>query len=124
MASFSVLALSHGTRPKTSCLPSGDQPGSSSFWFSESISCGVPPCADIKKILQSGPARLSTYAICVLSGDQRGRKAETGGDVSCRRSLPSTPLRHKGPSETYTTHLPSREESNSPAEIPPINGTK
>src|SRR5882724_1466256 len=95
MVIFSPASLSKGGRPKTICLPSGDQLASLCCRCSESISCGVPPSADIRKILYWRPGCVSTYAICVPSGDQRGRKGETGGDVSCRRELPSTRLRQR-----------------------------
>src|SRR5260370_1646584 len=120
MTIFSAAPGINGTRPKTITLPSGDQPASDWYSFSDSSSFGVPPSADISMIFQGPPACVSVNAISVPSGDHRGKKAVSGAYVSCRRSLPSMRLRHRFPSgyETYVTHLPSLEKSTCPAEIP------
>src|SRR6516225_3250962 len=81
----------------------------------------LPPSAGTTNILRG----LSVNRICFPSGDQRGSWAFTGGNVNCSRSLPSNLLRQRldAGNVVYTTHWPSRETSNSPAEIPPRNGT-
>src|SRR6476646_2729797 len=56
------------------------------------ITCSrVPPFVETINILRG----TSVNRICFPSGDQRGSWAFTGGNVNCRRPLPSNLLRHR-----------------------------
>ena len=73
---------SHGMSANTMELPSAVQVGSPWFTLSEEISCGVPPCALTTKIFHGLPGWDAMKAIRVPSGDQRGRCAFIGTNVS------------------------------------------
>src|SRR6266851_4252779 len=83
---------------KPSVVPSGDQEGSFSSDCAEVIATGEPPSAEMKKIFQGLPGVSATKAMVFPSGDQWGRVAIMEPYVSCRRSLPSSLLRHSAPS--------------------------
>src|SRR5580700_1051588 len=105
--------------------PSADQLASIWLPLSVSTSCGAPPIAGTRKSFQDCPAFRLTYAICLRSGDQTGKAACSGAEVSCSRSDPLARLRQRVPSgtATYETHLPSAEKARSVAETPGITGT-
>src|SRR5437867_80387 len=93
-----VRASSHVTEPKTSVLPSADQPTSPTFNSDGATDEGLPPSADTNSMAHGRPGVADAKAICLPSGDQRGNSTRPGGKVSWRRSLPSTLLRHNVPS--------------------------
>src|SRR5579863_223637 len=110
--------------PKTKALPSGAQLGSASFDWPFVNSWTAPPSDETRQIFHDSPGGRPMKAISLPSGDQRGKPACIGENVSCRRSLPSSLLRHSVPSGTavYAAHCSSFEKVTPSAEIPERKG--
>src|SRR4029077_16171932 len=95
---------------KTTELPSADQLGSPG---QGSMSLRLPPSTETAYIVQALPVEMPWKAMRFPSGDQRGKKATIGENLSLSFSVPSNLLRHNVPSGTvtYATHCPSLEKS-------------
>src|SRR5690348_8573260 len=120
-------------------LPSGDQISPSASPVSDVSLCGAPlsvPAAVSKSTSQicCPPSLAERNAICLPSGEKRGRSSPTGSFVSCRDSPPASGTIHMcgifvfcsrlTSTAPKMTHLPSGETTGSSTRLSFIMSSK
>src|SRR6516225_9918808 len=83
-------------------LPSGVQLGRAALNSTAERGRRVPPSAETTRRRDLVSALKPENAICLPSGDQRGKLARSGVEVNCSFWLPSLWLRHSVPSGKAT----------------------